>query len=329
MDRLPDNPPDGIAPEDAPGQIETTRLAPSPTGALHLGNARSFVINWALARQRGWRLILRVEDLDTPRVKAGAIDETIDLLRWLGLDWDEGPVIQSLDLAPYESAMRSLAERGLAYPCELTRSQIEEAASAPHEGDREAPFPSSLRPAISPRAFDNTGTNWRLIVEPAAVAFNDRFAGAQSFEPSREIGDYVIWTKRQSPAYQLAVVVDDHAQGVTQIVRGDDLLPSTARQLLLARALGLTPEPAYTHLPLVRGDDGRRLAKRHGDTRLTHYRDLGVTPERVLGLLARWSGVLSDPEPMDAQEFLRAFSLDTMPPNDVTFTPEDDAWLLA
>lgn len=327
MDRPPSNPSDRIAAESASGVIQTTRLAPSPTGALHLGNARTFVVNWAIARQRGWRIVLRVEDLDTPRVKAGAIEQTIDLLRWLGLDWDEGPLIQSDDLSNYVDAMRSLAQRGLAYPCELTRTQIEQAASAPHEGDEETVFLPSLRPEIRERAFEDTGSNWRIVVEPGEITFDDSFVGAQAFDPSREIGDFVIWTKRRCPAYQLAVVVDDAAQGVTQVVRGDDLLPSAARQLLLARALGLSPEPAYTHLPLVRGADGRRLAKRHGDTRLTHYRDRGVRPERVLGLLASWSGVSGTPEPMDAGAFLGAFSLDTMPPSDVTFTPEHDAWL--
>ncbi len=309
--------------------IHTTRLAPSPTGALHLGNARTFVVNWALARQRGWKIVLRIEDLDTPRVKPGAIAETIDLLTWLGLDWDQGPTIQSDDLTPYTQAMRSLASRGLAYPCELTRTQIEQAASAPNEGDTETPFPRSLRPPVQAQDFEDTGTNWRLAVEQGRVAFTDALAGPQSLDPAREIGDFVIWTKRRCPAYQLAVVVDDDAQGVTQIVRGDDLLPSAARQLVLSRALNLAPEPTYTHLPLVRGSDGRRLAKRHGDTRLTHYRDRGVTPQRVLGLLASWSGVCEKPEPMTARAFLDAFSLDTMPRTDVTFTPENDAWLLA
>eukprot|EP00913_Durusdinium_trenchii_P006409 g6021.t1 len=281
MDRPPRTPPTRNPAQDASGGIHTTRLAPSPTGALHLGNARSFVINWALARQRAWNVVLRIEDLDTPRVKPGAIAQTIDLLNWLGLDWDQGPTIQSDDLTPYAHAMRSLASRALAYPCELTRTQIEHAASAPNEGDSETPFPRSLRPALAPLPFTDSGTNWRLAVEPGRVTFTDALAGPQSFDPSRDIGDFVIWTKRRCPAYQLAVVVDDAAQRVTQIVRGDDLLPSAARQLVLARALGCDTEPTYTHLPLVRGNDGRRLAKRHGDTRLTHYRDQGGLGDRT------------------------------------------------
>jgi glutamyl-tRNA synthetase len=281
-----------------------------------------------MARRRGWRIILRVEDLDTPRVKAGATDATIDILRWLGIDWDQGPFIQSTDLEPCRDAMRSLARRALAYPSELTRGQIEAAASAPQEGVHETPFPASLRPALAPRDFDQPGTNWRLATPAGPVAFTDAFTGPQEHDPSRTVGDFVIWTRRAQPSYQLAVVVDDHRQGVTQVVRGNDLLDSTARQLLIYRALGFTPEPAYTHFPLVRGPDGRRLAKRHGDTRLESYRAAGVPRERLIGLLAFWSGAVPRREPIDPGGFAARFDLATLPRNDVTFTPEDHAWLL-
>jgi glutamyl-tRNA synthetase len=312
--------------------IPTTRLAPSPTGALHLGNARTFLINWALARQNGWRIVLRIEDLDGPRVKPEAIEGTIDTLRWLGLSWDVGPIVQSQDLSPYRAAMAALAGRGLAYPSEVTRSQLEdlaaaEAASAPQEGSHEVPFPAHLRPALGSRGFDDEQVNWRFAVPPDSVSFEDAFAGSQTFTPSRTIGDFIIWTRRGHPAYQLAVVVDDARQGITHIVRGDDLLESASRQLLLYQALGLAPEPAYTHLPLVRGTDGRRLAKRHGDTRLQHYREQGVSAERVVGLVAAWSGILAAPEPMAAADFARAFRLHKLPRSDITFSPEDDAWL--
>ncbi len=323
----PQHPPESA--QSPPHRPRRTRLAPSPTGALHLGNARTFLVNWAIARQNGWSILLRVEDLDTPRVKPGAIEQTIDTLRWLGLDWDEGPVTQLTDLAPYRDALRALASRGLVYPCDLTRAQIEAAASAPHAGDAEQRFPPELRPDARPSAFDDEHTNWRLLVEPGAVEFEDALAGAQSIDPSRSVGDFVVWTKRGQPSYQLAVAVDDARQGVTDVVRGDDLLDSAARQLRLYDSLGLSPRPAYTHLPLVRGADGRRLAKRHGDTRLTTYRDRGVRPERLIALLARWSGVAGEPESMDAREFLAAFDLSTMPPTDVTYTQEDERWLLA
>lgn len=307
---------------------DVTRLAPSPTGALHLGNARTFLVNWALARRRGWRIVLRIEDLDGPRIKPGAAAAAIETLRWLGLDWDEGPHFQSHDLQPYRDAMSRLAGAALAYPSDLSRSQIEEAASAPQEGVGEVAFPVSLRPSLRARPFDLPDAPWRFATPPGVVAFTDHFAGPQQHDPSATIGDFLVWTRQALPAYQLAVVVDDHRQGVTQIVRGDDLLDSAARQQLLYRALGLVPEPAYTHLPLVRGADGKRLAKRHGDTRIDTYRVRGVHPERIIALLARWCG-LGEPDRLGPADFADTLRLDTIPRHDITFTPEDDRWLLA
>jgi glutamyl-tRNA synthetase len=171
--------------------------------------------------------------------------------------------------------------------------------------------------------------NWRFLTPSGAIDFADGFAGRQSLDPSRTVGDFVLWTKRGQPSYQLAVVVDDHRQGVTQIIRGDDLLDSAARQLLLWRALGLSPEPAFTHLPLVLGPDGRRLAKRHGDTRIDHYRAQGVPAEAMIGLVAFWCGTLPRRACMSAREFRDALSLGTIPHAPITFTPEDDRWLLS
>jgi glutamyl-tRNA synthetase len=311
-----------------------------------LGNARTFLITWAIARRAGWRVVLRIEDLDTPRIKPGVTEATIDTLEWLGLDWDSGPMIQSHDLEPYREAMRRLASRALAYPSDLSRGQVEQAASAPQEGAHDVKFPRELRPELTPMEFDaRAGEGWRFAVpdgEAGVVDFVDEFAGPQRIAPAAIVGDFVIWTKREQPSYQLAVVVDDARQGVDQVIRGNDLLDSAARQLLLYRALGagmggfapgtgLVPEPTYTHLPLVRGADGKRLAKRHGDTRLDTYRAKGVTPERVIGLLASWSGILGRGEraPMSAADFARAFDLRTLPREDITFTSEDDAWLLS
>lgn len=313
--------------------MAVTRLAPSPTGALHLGNARTFLVNWAMARQNGWRIVLRVEDLDTPRNKAGAAEQAVADLAWLGIDWDEGPILQSADLSPHVAAMDRLARGGLVYPCELTRAQIEAAASAPQEGTpggaHEVAFPSSLRPRVVARGFEDAGTNWRFVAPDREVVFDDEFAGAQRRWPSRDIGDFVVWTSRACPAYQLAVVVDDARQGVTRVVRGDDLLESAARQILLYEALGLGPPPRYCHLPLVRGADGRRLAKRHGDTRLSRYREAGVRPERVVALIGRWCGVSDAKAALPARDFARIVELGTIPKADITFGPEDDAWLLA
>ena len=312
--------------------VHRTRLAPSPTGALHLGNARTFLINWAMARRNGWEIVLRIEDLDTPRVKPGVIDLTIDLLRWLGVDWDAGPFIQSHEPGPHVEAMRALAAKGLGYPCDLTRAQIEAAASAPQEGAHEIPFPASLRPAERPRTFTDDAPSWRFAVEDEPVVIEDEFRGRQTLHPARSAGDFIVWTRRTAdkagqPAYQLAVVVDDARQGVTRVVRGDDLLDSAARQVLLYRALGLGAPPGYFHLPLVRGADGRRLAKRHGDTRLDHYRVRGVPPERIIGLVAWWCGVIGSPRAMEIGEFREGLDLGTIPRSDVVFGPEDDAWL--
>lgn len=331
--------------------MPVTRLAPSPTGALHLGNARTFLINWAMARSRGWRIVLRIEDLDGPRIKPGAADGAIRILEALGIDWDEGPIIQSHDLEPYHAAMRALAGRALAYPSDLTRAQIEAAASAPQEseGPAESRFPPELRPPITPRAFDHPETNWRFVTPGETVEFNDGFAGPQRHRPIDTIGDFVIWTRRGQPAYQLAVVVDDARQGVTHVVRGDDLLDSAARQILLYQALHRAVEagscgfdafapgnfsriPSYTHLPLVVGPDGRRLAKRHGDTRLDHYLSRGVPPEHLVGLIAWWSGMRDEgrscPRPMSAAEFRERFDLSRLPRERVVFQAADDRWLL-
>lgn len=319
----------------------TTRLAPSPTGALHLGNARTFLVNWAMARRAGWRIVLRIEDLDGPRVKRGADLLAIDLLTWLGMDWDEGPVWQSADLGACRDAMDQLARAGRVYPTTLSRSDVErlgqgaegssEGLSAPQEGSHEVRFPAALRPVIDgdarARGFDDEAATWRFVVEPGMVSFADRFAGLRAFDISAIAGDFIVWTRQRMPAYQLAVVVDDARQGVTEVVRGDDLLDSAARQLLVYRALGTGPEPTYTHLPLVKGEDGKRLAKRHGDTRLDTYREAGVPPERVIGLAAFWCGLIAAPEPMSARMFCEGFTLDTMPQGPITFRPEDDAWL--
>lgn len=309
----------------APSSSPTTRLAPSPTGALHLGNARTFLVNWALARQSGWRVVLRIEDLDTPRTKPGADRQAIADLRWLGMDWDEGPVYQAADLRPYRAALDELRGRGLVYGCTCSRSDIARAQSAPHVDEHELRYPGTCRDA---GRLDGDDLCWRLRTADEPVAFDDALAGPQAFNVQQQVGDFVLWTRQGLPAYQLAVVVDDARQGVTHVVRGDDLLRSTARQRLLYRLLQLTPLPTYLHLPLVIGSDGRRLAKRHGDTRVAAYRDAGVPATRLIALLARWCGIPVAGDDLTAEAFAERFRLADLPRSPVTCTPEDHAWLM-
>lgn len=274
----------------------TTRLAPSPTGALHLGNARTFMATWLLARRHGWRIILRIEDIDGPRIKRDAAEQAIEDLRWLGLDWDEGPVFQSARLPQYRQAIDGLLGDNLAYPCICSRREVELAASAPHAEDGAAVYPGTCRGRFASlqdaaRQSDRPPAV-RFAIPPGKMQVHDEFRGTWSCAPAAELGDFVIAKGDGTPAYQLAVVVDDADKAVTDIVRGDDLLDSTPRQMLLYRALGLAQRiPRYYHLPLVVGPDGRRLAKRHGDTRLSHYRNRGVPAGRIVALLARWLGM--------------------------------------
>lgn len=318
-----------------------TRLAPSPTGALHLGNARTFLINWALARQSNWQIVFRIEDLDGPRIKPDADTMAIQDLTWLGIDWDAGPYYQRVDLDIYQTALNRLEQAGLAYRCVCTRREIMNALSAPHADDHDMRYPGTCRPpAVGSKAepvhiADADETAWRLLVaddEKAVVRFTDQLHGPQCVDVQQQSGDFVIWTKAGLPSYQLAVVVDDMRQGVTDVVRGDDLLSSTARQLLLYEALagdtGKQP-PRWWHLPMVIGPDGRRLAKRHGDSRVAWYREQGVSAEKIIGLIASWSGICQTPQPMDTKTFAQSFDISKLPREPVTFTAEMHQWLLA
>lgn len=315
--------------------MPTTRLAPSPTGDLHLGNLRTFLLTWLLARGRGWRLVMRIEDLDGPRVKAGAVESTLELLRWLGLDHD-GPVLrQSEDLEPYRAAMHRLGELGLVYPCTLSRADLRRILSAPHAGEQEQRYPPSLRPSDpAARGFRDQSINHRFATPPGEVPVDDWIAGPHRFQPAEEVGDFVVWAKQAVPAYQLAVVVDDHRQGVTDVVRGDDLLASAARQALLHQALG-QPVPRWWHVPLVMDESGQRMAKRQESTSATSLRNLGVSAERLLGLLGAWLGLLPRPEPTSLPLLLERFTTlakaDTLVGfglSPARFTQEDHRWLL-
>jgi glutamyl-tRNA synthetase len=310
------------AKRDTRSPVYRGRLAPSPTGAQHVGNARTYLIAWLAARAAGGRVILRLEDIDSPRIKPGAAEQALDDLRWLGLDWDEGPIVQTERLPLYEAALRQLQERELVYPCTCTRSDVERAASAPHAEHEGAVYPGTC---AGRRSADAAGLGscpfaWRFRASHLPSRFEDRYRGSTQIEHALAGGDFVVWKTAGTPAYQLAVVVDDAAQGITEVIRGDDLIPSTPRQLLLYEALGLQA-PSFVHVPLVVGPDGRRLAKRHGDTRLAALGAAGVKPEDVLGLLAWSCGWQPQPEPVLAKHLVRSFDLKRIPAEPFTLTP--------
>jgi glutamyl-tRNA synthetase len=297
------------------------RLAPSPTGAQHVGNARTYLIAWLSARSQGGQVRLRIEDIDVWRNKPHAARQALEDLHWLGLDWDGEQVVQSSRLALYQAALRQLRERELVYPCTCTRSDIESAASAPHAEHEGPTYPGTCahRTAADAATLDRPYA-WRFRVADSP-AFDDRFLGRTQIDLGQVGGDFVVWRSFRVPAYQIAVVVDDADMGVTEVVRGDDLVPSTPRQLLLYRALGLAP-PAFAHVPLVDGPDGRRLAKRHGDTRLATLRSAGVTPEALVGLLAWSCGWLDEVRPVTARELIPRFRLDSIPKEPFVLTAE-------
>jgi glutamyl-tRNA synthetase len=308
-----------------------TRLAPSPTGALHLGNARTFLVNWLLARQQNWRILLRIEDLDGPRVKAGADRLILEDLDYLGLDWDEGPTYQSSNQPKYAKVIQQFLDSGLAYPCVCSRREVDLAASAPHVEDGASIYPGTCRGkfASMEEAKKKTGKSpaVRFAASDKIVEFEDGFRGMQEFNVARELGDFVIAKSDGSAGYQLAVVVDDLASDVDVIVRGDDLLDSTPRQILIYEALGADEKiPKYIHLPLVVGTDGRRLAKRHGDSRLATYRQNGVSRGRILTLLAKWCGITG--EFNHPGEMLGRLRLDNLPSNAIVFDPTADERLV-
>ncbi|HEY1848589.1 MAG TPA: tRNA glutamyl-Q(34) synthetase GluQRS [Opitutaceae bacterium] len=270
------------------------RLAPSPTGYLHVGHARTFWAAQERARAAGGTLLLRNDDLDSSRYRMDFEAAMLEDMRWIGLSWSEGPDVggphapysQSKRIATYRAALARLHAAGLIYPCGRTRRDVLEAAGAPHEGgpDDEPVFPARLRPEPGtpvPALDAAPDANWRLRVpDEEEIRFVDGRLGLQQAVAGREFGDFPVWRKDDCPSYQLACAVDDAAMGITEVVRGEDLVRSTFRQILVLRALGIAP-PAYYHCALALDGEGRRLAKRHDSLSLRALREAGRTPQEV------------------------------------------------
>lgn len=298
------------------------RLAPSPTGLLHLGHARTFLLAWWHARSRGGRVLMRMEDLDLERSRPGLDDQARSDLEWLGLDWD-GPVVRQSERGElYRAALDRLGELDLVYPCVCTRREIDEAQSAPH-GSTGPRYPGTCRGRFRTVADAEraTGRSAALRFRPPAgtLSLVDAIAGPWTEDVAAEVGDFPVTRRDGAPAYQLAVVVDDADQGVTEVLRGDDLLASTARQAALQLALGL-PHPAWLHVPLVTDPAGRRLAKRTDAVSLAHLRAAGVDPRELVAWAARTCG-LEAPEPALPAAFLPAFDLTRLPRSPVPIPP--------
>ena len=275
---------------------------------MHLGNLRSALLGWLWARSERGEFLLRIEDLDPDRCKPVFIDGIFEDLEWLGLHWD-GPVLRQSERAGlYDEALARLCASGRAYRCWCSRAEVARAASAPHVGEEGPIYPGTCRGGALPKAGREAA--WRFLASAPAVevvSFVDALQGAVTQDVGKEVGDFVIRRADGVASYQLAVVVDDALSGVTDVLRGEDLLSSTPRQILLQQGLGYPP-PRYAHVPLLMQADGRRLAKREGASTVAGLRALGWSSQKVLGQLAAWSG-LSDGAPISAEELVSAFSL--------------------
>ncbi|MBD5646153.1 MAG: tRNA glutamyl-Q(34) synthetase GluQRS [Desulfovibrio sp.] len=331
-------------PENTPSTRPVVgRLAPSPTGLLHLGNAWAFLLAWLSARSQGGRVLLRMEDLDPQRSRRAFADAILQDLAWLGLDWDAGPdnaggtevapgpLVQSRRGHIYAGAITRLEAAGLTYPCFCSRKELRQLASAPNLGEEEAPRADPCRnlDTAERESLLAAGRHaaLRLRCPDEAITFDDAVMGPQRFAPGDFGGDFALRRSDGVVAYQLAVAVDDGIMGVTEVVRGRDLLPSTPRQLLVMRFLGLAA-PRYAHIPLLLDADGERLAKRHASLSLATLRARGVEPARIVGYLAGLAGINPAGSPAHPRELVGRFSLKALPRTDMRVMEDDVARLV-
>ncbi len=294
------------------------RFAPSPSGRMHLGNVYAALVAWLSARSQGGRMLLRIEDLDPRCASPERARQLIDDLRWLGLDWDGEIVWQHDRLEAYREALGRLDDQGLLYPCFCSRAELH-AASAPHASDGTPVYPGTCRglgaEQVAERAAQRPAA-WRLRVpdagDPAStVRFRDRVYGERSENLARECGDFLVRRSDGVYAYQLVVVVDDALMGVSEVVRGNDLLGSTPRQIYLQGKLGYRT-PSYAHVPMLKAPDGRRLSKRDRDCDLGELKKVFGTPGRLLGRLACRAGLAPDDAPRTAEQLADLFSWDAV-----------------
>lgn len=297
------------------------RFAPSPTGSLHVGNLRTALLAWLFARSAGSRFLVRLEDLDRSRVRPGIEEAQLADLRAIGLDWD-GPIVrQSERMGLYEEAVERLDGGGLLYPCYCTRKEIRAAASAPHGISDADHYPGTCRELTKAERAEREAAGrppaLRVRAEGTRISFEDYLLGHQEGETD----DFVVRRNDGTPAYQLAVVVDDADQGVGEVVRGADLVDSTPRQILLCRLLGL-PGPRHAHVPLVLGPDEQRLAKRHGAVTLEDRAANGEGPGEVLAWMARSLGLAEPGERPGTEDLLARFDPDRLPREPTVWSPE-------
>ena len=300
------------------------RFAPSPSGYMHLGNAWTALLAWLQARQLDGKMVLRIEDLDPQRSKEVYVKQLKDDLSWLGLDWDEGPDVggpygpyrQSARRTMYDQALRRLEQQGLIYKCFCTRRERHEPSMAPHAGEEGPVYDGRCRRLTPAQQQELAAAGrpfaLRLRVPPGMVEVRDMCRGVYRQDVARKVGDFIVRRTDGVHAYQLAVVVDDAAMGITHVLRGEDLLPSTPRQLVLYHLLGL-PAPVFTHVPLLCGPDGARLSKRHAALALVQLRRAGIKAVSVVGYLAWRGGLLPRPQAARPQDLVAVFAAAELP----------------
>ncbi len=285
------------------------RFAPSPSGRMHLGNVFSALLAWLSARSQDGEFLLRLEDLDERCQNPGASARLCEDLQWLGLTWDGDPMVQTSRTGVYEKALEVIGKRAQLYPCFCSRADLH-AASAPHASDGTPIYAGTCRGLTTEEVMErsrNRKPALRVAVPYETVSFDDIHCGHVEQNLARECGDFVLRRSDGVFAYQLVVVVDDAALGIDEVVRGDDLLSSTPRQIWLQKLLGL-PTPAYAHHPLLLAADGRRLSKREHDCDMGWIREHADSPEAVIGQLAAWAGLIMKPEPVAAEELVEEFN---------------------